>query len=119
MSKLGDIAKSVTARGALSGKERLAMEELIRKYPEGVTVNGFYKLASQFGEDYFAFTFAEDESKYFSGTTALNEIGLKWLEACESAESVNRELEDSPLKLVMERVKTKQGKPFTKVTVVE
>jgi len=111
---LYDTAKKITASGGVAGRQRVPMDDLLIAYPKGVTVNGFAKLSSQFGDDYFAFTF--DDKYYFTETTGLRKIADAWM-AEASAEEIDAELKIHPLIFVLEKTQTQKGKTFIKVEV--
>ena len=117
MSLLYDMAKLVLKQSELAGKTRIKMEDLIAQNPEGVIVDGFLKMKSQFGEDYYIFLI-KDSDEYFTETTALKQLADAWLEEY-TPDELNRELHAEPIRFKMTRTKTKQGKTFTKVEVFQ
>ena len=117
MSAIYEMAKAALKQSELAGRTRIKMEDLIEQNPDGVYVDGFLKLKSQFGDDYLAFMI-KDSDEYFTETTALRQVAEAWLEKY-TPEEVNRELQTAPIKFKMTRLKTKQGKTFTKVEVMQ
>ena len=119
MSKLSDIAKKTVGNGSLtSGLEKIKLDEVIKAYPDGVTINGADMVNSN-GNSFPVFTFAEDTSKYFSGGKALREMVEAWIEEYDGdLSAVNDDLKAEPVKIRMRKVTTKGGKTFTAVAIL-
>lgn len=119
MSKLSDIAKKMVGNGGLtSGLEKIKLDDVIKTYPNGVTITGA-EMVSNNGSSFPVFTFAEDTSKYFSGGKALREMVEAWIEEYDGdLGSVNDELRRESVIIKMRKVNTKKGKTYTTVTIV-
>jgi len=119
MSEMSDAAREVLGGGSLTGGlEKIKLDEIIAKYPNGVAVNGF-DVVSYKGTTFPVFTFLQDESKFFSGGMALHELADKWL-AIRGGDlkAANDALRQEPVVLKMIKVKTKSNRDFTQVFVV-
>lgn len=79
---LRDLAmKEITLSPIMEGRDKIKMEELVRAYPQGVTISAVDMIPdAKTGEMYSLFTFKEDESKFASGGTVFNKIAKAWLE---------------------------------------
>lgn len=120
MSKMSDAARAaIGGSGTLTGGlEKIKLDDLIAAYPDGVAVNGF-DIVNYQGATFPVFTFCEDASRYFSGGMALKNMANRWLEICGgNIEQANAELAKEPVILKMEKVKTKNKRDFTKVSVM-
>lgn len=120
MSRFSDIARrSVDTRGGVTGGlEKVNIDDIIRAYPNGITITGVDRISYD-GDYFYSFIFAEDPSKCFSGGKALREIADNWFDACDDdADEVNAELAAEHVRLKMEKIRTKNNRSFTKVTVL-
>lgn len=119
MSKLSDIAKKMVGNGGLtSGLEKIKLDDVIKTYPDGVTITGT-EMVNNNGSSFPVFTFAEDTSKYFSGGKALREMVEAWIEEYDGdLGAVNDELRRESVIIKMRKVNTKKGKTYTTVTIV-
>lgn len=87
--------KAVSNSVVREGREHISTEEIIAKYPNGITITEFDILQKRNGADlqsFPTFGFAEDMSKYYNGGTSLMKIVQAWLaqfegdiEACNVA----------------------------------
>lgn len=119
MSKLSDIAKKTVGNGGLTGGlEKIKLDDVIKTYPEGVSITGT-DLINFNGNSFPVFTFAEDETKYFSGGKALREMVEAWIEEYDGdLSAVNDDLRTEHVKIRMRKVTTKGGKTFTAVAIL-
>lgn len=114
------------AKQALSGckvmenREKITTEELIRTYPQGVTVNEFDLIASN-DKTYAVFAFAEDPKKFFNGGTIATKIAERWANLYEGdIELASDELKASGgVKFIISSKKTRNGRTLTDFTPVE
>ena len=110
MSFLGDLTKQ---QGNF--KTRIKMDDLIEKYPEGVSICAVNKFASNVGEDYYAYEFLEDKGAYFTAGTAMNEIVDNWINELHGLDAVNQFLlNEGAEKFKFVKAKSKAGRTFTK-----
>lgn len=65
----------------MEGREKLKMEDLVKKYPIGVTITAVDMIPdAKTGELYSIFTFSEDDTKFASGGCVFNKVVKRWLE---------------------------------------
>lgn len=116
-----EVAKNVAGGSFISaGRQKVKLEDLSNANGGRLTV----KMADLWnGENgrYCACVAAEDESVYFTGGKALTEIVEKWVDlAGGDCEVMSKELADQGGVLMeFERTKTKSGRDFTQVTIVD
>jgi len=121
MNELKALAKKRAASG-----DYISINELIKKYPDGVTVNGLFLKKTRGGEA-VCFKFVEDPDKYFYATGGdLKLTAEDWLDYCESLGeakpveiTASEMLEKEPVKLKIEKIRTKNGNTYTKVVNVD
>ena len=123
MSKWSKAASSVVGRGLTTGREKITMDELIKTYPNGVSVTGFdfvtYK-DSHRESTFPVFTYAEDAGRYFAGGKALTQIAQAWVELSEGdLTAANRELKLEPCRIKLRKVRTNKGNMFVAVEVID
>lgn len=120
-----DIAKKAVANSPVrEGRERISTEEILREYPEGITITEFDMLTKRDGANlvtFPTFAFAEDISKYYNGGTSLKKVVDGWLAHFEGdVEAANAALKASggcKIKLLpMQR--TGNGNNFVPVEVI-
>ena len=127
MSRFTDLAKKKTAGSpVLSERTKISTDEIIARYPNGVTINGFDFLNGKNGR-YVVCCFREDPGRYFNGGKILSEIFESFVaeyktedntleaayEAC--AADFGREC----LKVKLSDGRTKDGNRVTLVEVLE
>lgn len=119
MSRLSDIAKKAVGNGGLtSGLEKMKLDDVIKTYPNCVTITGA-ELITAGGSTFPVFTFAEDETKYFSGGKALREMVEAWIEDYDGdLSAVNADLQVEPVRIRMRKTTTKAGRSFTDVGIL-
>lgn len=127
-NRFSEIAKKVADNNSfiLQGREKLGIDEVIARYPDGVTVIGVDLLKGQHGE-YAAAIFAEEEGFYFNGGKAFTDIAKEWAngykaegETYADMEALTADLtECGGVKMKFEKTRTQSGNNFTKVEVVE
>ena len=120
MNKFTQKAKASTASCTLmENRTKISTEELISKYPEGVTVTGFDFLSGDSGK-YPVCIFKENENECFFGGSALTQICDSWMEGYTLTSECSEELYAAGgVKLKFVKSKTKQGHNFIKVEVVD
>lgn len=109
----------------MRGREAIKTDFVIAAYPAGITITGadiINTTDSKTGEpkQYAACIFAEDDSKYINGGSALTAIVREWADGYENTEVMSADLKASggvKVKLQKEFSKT-TGNPYVKVTVV-
>ena len=115
------------AKEALGGspvmlnRTKIATNEIIARYPNGITVTEFDVIAKADGGSYPVFAFAEDSTRYFNGGALAAKVALKWgtmfdgdIEAASDALKAA-----GGVKVVLSVKKTKTGRTITGFDVVE
>lgn len=113
-----DIAKQATKGGVqiMEGREKISTEQVMRDYPNGITISDYDFLPDQkTGELYAVVIFEENEKAFLFGGTVLTNIANLWKEAGVTADDLKAE----PVKLRFFDGKTKQGRPFINVEVID
>jgi len=120
-----DIAKKAVANSTVrEGRELITTEEILRNYPDGITITEFDILTRRDGSNlvtFPTFAFAEDITKYYNGGLSLKKVVDGWLAHFEGdIESANAALKASggcKIKLLpMQR--TGNGNNFVPVEVI-
>lgn len=116
MGKLTDIAKNVVG---VEG-EYTSINDLMKLYPGGVTINGVHQRDGKLLKAVPCFTFAEDANKYFYAVAGdLAKIYASWLEnSGGSIVELNKNLGTENVKVTMEKVRTNNGNTYLKVKVL-
>lgn len=103
----------------IKGREKITTDEVIRLYPNGITINEFDIIGS--GENsHPVFAFAEDPTKYLNGGRVAKDITDAWIAfkggdieaACEGLK------ESGGVRFKLEKVTTKLGKTVIRYNVV-
>lgn len=117
MGKLANIARNVLGAGG----EYISLDNIIKKYPEGLTINGAFIRAYEDGNKIPCFTFVEDANKYFyaiSGDVAR--LYDNWLNNCDnSIDELAESLRYENVKIKIEKKRTKSNKTYTKAWVID
>lgn len=125
MSRFADKAKAIQAKSpVMEGREKLVIEDVIRIYPEGVTVNRFDILHTREKDgttkDYVAFNIAEDDKVFVNGGKGMLDIAMAWVEDFDgditgAAEALYAE---GGVKIKFTKTKTKSGNNFIRPDVI-
>lgn len=120
MSKFTEKAKASTASCTLmENRTKIQTEELISKYPEGVTITGFDFLTGDNGK-YPVCIFKENENECFFGGAALTDICNSWMEGYTLPADCSKDLcEAGGVKIKFVKSRTKSGHNFIKAEVVD
>ena len=110
---------ATTTSKLLENRTKISTEEVLAKYPEGVTVIGFDFLTGDNGK-YPVCIFKENNNECFFGGTAMTEICNRWMEGYNTVDECNADLAaEGGVKLKFEKSKTKQNRNFIKISIVE
>lgn len=102
----------------MEGRTKISTEELITKYPEGVTITGFDWMKGEDGK-YPVCIFSENPNECFFGGTALTYICDAWMEGYKDAEECSAALSnEGGVKVKFSKGKTKNNRNFTKCEVL-
>ena len=122
------IALDVTTMSELmNGRNKMDTEELIKKYPDGVTIDFIdnVNMSQEDGEaeNVWIFVTEEQPDKFTFGGFVLAKIFNNILaefegDYAEMIETYNSALKEDKLRVKLERAKTKSKREITKVTVL-
>ena len=102
----------------MEGKTKISTEEVISKYPEGVTITGFDWMNGENGK-YPVCIFAENQNECFFGGTSLTSICEAWMDGYQDAETCSADLAaEGGVKVKFSKGKTKSNRNFTRCEVV-
>lgn len=112
-------AKTTSISPLMEGKTKLKTGEIIRDYPQGVTIIGFDIVPGKEGS-YPIFVIAEDPGVFFSGGTVLQNIVSDWMEDYGTdIDQANADLKaEGGVKIRLEQAMTRAGRQITRVTVL-
>lgn len=110
---------ATTVSTLMEGRTKISTDELIAKYPDGVTILGFDWLNGEQGK-YPVCIFEENGNECFFGGTALTQICEAWMDGFEStADCTNALSAEGGVKIKFSKGKTKNNRTFTQCDVVE
>lgn len=120
-NKFQQIAEQAVSNSAvIAGHEKITTDDLIAKYPDGVTIIAFDFISRSSddesdGDGYPVFNFAEDQTKYFNGGTISSKVATGWINAyAGDIAAASADLGASGgVKFKMGHKKTKTGKNIT------
>lgn len=103
----------------IKGLEKIKIEELIAKYPEGVSINAVARQTGKNGE-FCTFKFDEEPSMFFNGCTTLNGLVDVWVEGYGSVAAVNAALaEEGSVKVKIFLEIGKNGRTYFNYALVD
>lgn len=127
MSRFTDLAKKKTSGSpVLEGRAKITTDDIIAKYPNGVTINAFDFLNGKNGR-YVVCAFRQDPGAYFNGGKILTEIFESFVEEYasddrtfqEAIDACMADFEKEGLKVKLSMSRTKDGNRVTLVEVIE
>lgn len=117
--------KATTFSEVMSDREKISTEEIIEKYPNGITLTEvdmvtIYDDEKKENVTFPVLAFAENEKECFFGGAVLTRIVLEWIEACggDVANTSENLKACGGVKIKMAMAKTKKGKPVCTVTIL-
>lgn len=126
-SKFAAAARKETSLSpVMEGRNKLSMEEMMKKYPNGVTVTEFdfisiYDPKKQAESTFPVCAFSENDRECFFGGTVLSNICKAWADLCDGdIEGASEELKSSGgVHLRFKETKTRMGNKLISVEVAE
>lgn len=117
---------AITMSELMNGRDKLDTEELIKKYPNGVTIDFIdnVNMQQEDGEEnVWIFVTEEQPNKFTFAGFVLTKIFNNILDEfegdyAEMIETYNSALKEDKLRVKLERAKTKSKREITKVTVL-
>lgn len=116
-----EVAKRASGNWLMDGREKITTDDVLLKYPEGITIIGFDVIETADG-GYPVFIFAEDISKYLNGGSQAMRIAESWINSAENPdpEAMSAEMKaQGGVKVKLSRGKTSKGKTFIAWTVID
>lgn len=102
----------------MEGRTKISTDELITKYPDGVTIIGFDWMKGEDGK-YPVCIFGENVNECFFGGAALTTICDAWMEGYEDPESCSAALSsEGGVKVRFSKGKTKSNRTFTRCEII-
>ena len=99
-------------------RQQITVEDLIAKYPEGVTITGFDVIVKNDGKSFSVFLFAEDPGAYFYGGVNATAIAEAWARECDGdIDQANAEVAEQKPVFVLTIGKTKKGNKIVEINV--
>lgn len=117
-------SKATSLSPLMKGREKLATQEVIENYPDGITIINFDVVSTSDNmgniKTYPIIQFAEDDTKFIYGGKALMDIVNAWLAHMDGdIETTVAALKaDGGVKVILSQQRTRNGNNFTKVDVV-
>lgn len=127
MSRFTDLAKQKTAGSpVLNERTKISTDEIIARYPDGVTINGFDFLNGKNGR-YVVCCFTNDPGRYFNGGKILTDIFESFVAEykteentfSEALELCQNDFAREQLKVKLSAGRTRDGNRVTLVEIVE
>lgn len=110
--------KATTTSKLMENRTRISTDEIITKYPDGVTITAFDFMNGD-NDHYPVCVFKENENECFFGGSGLTEICEQWLNGYDDTESCSAALAaEGGVKIKFVRTRTKNNRTFTKCEVV-
>ena len=131
LNKFAKIANELTLLSpVMTNRDKIDTKEIIRKYPEGITINevDIIKMVDEkTGEvgDVAVCAFKEDKTKFFFGGCIITKIVKGWAEFYKKPEGdpfdeLNADLyQEGGVKMILEETRTKHGNNLISVKIVE
>lgn len=120
-NKFYEIAEQALGNSPImTGREKISTEDVIKKYPAGITLNGFDVIDN--GKDgYAVFTFAEEPDKFVNGGVLLSKMAFEWVKAFDgNITDASEELAAcGGVRVHLFTKKTKRGNTITAVEIVK
>lgn len=103
------------------GKENIKTEELIKAFPDGITVIGFTTLLNKKKEKISAFIFKENPGVFFFGGQVMTDLAEKWAADYNGnfVDANNALLAEGGVKMKLVRKTSKAGNVYTDYEVIE
>lgn len=104
----------------MQGREKISTDEVIKKYPDGITITDF-DFVNMKNKTFVVLTFKEDETKFLNGGFVLSKVFMEIVEDFDGeVEAAREEYSKSENKIiaVLSAGKTRDGKNnITKVYI--
>lgn len=122
MKNFRDLARKATTLSELMvNREKIQTSEVIKNFPDGITLNAVDIIRTSGVMTYPVFTFVEDSSRFYCGGVVLSKIVVTWLDEYNGDLGLlNHDLAESGgVKVKLTEGKTRDGKNnITEVEVI-
>lgn len=103
----------------MADREKIATEDIISKYPKGITINKFDKVTVN-EDTFYVFTFDEDESVFAFSGFVISKFFDSLVTKYGNINNANDALYDNDgIKVIFESSKTKKNQPITTVKLAD
>lgn len=103
----------------MTDREKIATEDIISRYPEGITINKFDKVTVN-DDTFYVFTFKEDESVFaFSGFVIAKFFDTLVAKYGDLYNANDVLYDNGGIKVILESSKTKKNQPITTVRLAK
>lgn len=120
-NKFYEIAEQALGNSPImTGREKITTEDVIRKHPAGITLNGFDVIDN--GKDgYAVFTFVEEPDKFVNGGALLSKMAFEWVKAFDGniTDASEGLAACGGVRVRLSTKKSKRGNTFTAVEIVK
>ena len=104
----------------MNGRTKITMEEIMSKYPEGITIVAFDLINSGNGEQYATCIFKEEKDSFFNAGKVLTNICIDWVKEFNNCEEASQALLSvGGVKFKFNLTKTKKGQTCVVPVLVE
>lgn len=113
--------KQTTLSTIMADREKMSNDELIEKYPDGVTIMAFdYVTSKKTSKQYPVFNFAEDPSVFVNGGTVIDRVFAEFVKVCGGdVDAASQELKrQGGLKVKFGHGTTKNGDDLITVEIL-
>lgn len=101
-------------------KEKVSVQEIITDFPDGVHITGCTVMKNKKKDEISAWTFAEDNSKFFFGGVVLTELAKSWIqENGGTAEACSEALKKEQPLMKLYVMVSANGNNYTNYEIVE
>lgn len=121
-NKFSDNAKKTLERSpVIAGREKILIDELIREFPDGVTIIAVDMFKSSDGETYYPVLAIKEKPYYFNGGAIALKMVNGWLAMYSGdVEETSAELQKAGgVKVKLGRTKTKNRQTLTTIEIID
>ncbi len=114
-----DVAiQATTTSKLMENRTRISTDEILTKYPEGVTVYAFDFMNGDNGH-YPVCVFKENDNECFFGGSGLTDICEQWMAGYDTTEECSEALAaEGGVKIKFVKTRTKNNRTFVKCEVI-
>lgn len=111
---------ATTLSALMDNRTKLSTEDVIKAFPDGVTINMFDIVQQSDGTEYPVFTISENDKVFYCGGIVLLKIAKQWaLDYHGDITAASKALRESGgVKVKLSLSKTKNNNSITNVTIV-